>query len=149
MWAKISLVQWLFLPLFGVEPHKGIVRLHLDPAHLISDVHPALWLEELGRAELGLIIGHVIKHVEKNGIRERLYCALGQSFWLAHVVTLGNSNINLEAVIIVGIVKVLSLLANWAKSRTLHHGTLHWRGLIVTNLKCLVHQLLCILFVVL
>lgn len=96
-----------------------------------------------------MVVGHVIKHVEKNSIREGLNCALGQSFWLAHVVTLGNSNINLEAVIIVGIVKVLSLLADWAKPRTLHHGTLHRRCLIVTNLECLVHELLRILFVVL
>jgi len=42
-----SLIQWLFLPLFWVESHESVVRLHLDPTHLVSDIDPAFGLEEL------------------------------------------------------------------------------------------------------
>ena len=72
-----SLIQWLLLPLFWVESHESVVRLHLDPAHLVSDVDPALGLEELGSAELCAIIWHVIEHVEKDCVWEDFDSGLG------------------------------------------------------------------------
>ena len=43
-----SVVKRFLLPLVRVESHKGVVWLHLYPAHLISHIDPAFRLEELG-----------------------------------------------------------------------------------------------------
>lgn len=89
------------MPLFRVEAHKNVAWLHLDPAHFVSHVDPALLLEELGGAELGPIIGHVVEHVEEYSVGEGIDAGFGQPLWLAHVVTLGNTNVYLEAVTVV------------------------------------------------
>lgn len=89
------------MPFFWVEADEGIVRLHLNPSHLVCDVYPSLLLEELGGAELGSVVGHVVKHVKKDGVRESLDCRLRQALRLAHVVALGNTNVYLETVVVV------------------------------------------------
>ena len=60
------------MPLLRVKSDKSVVWLHLDPSHLISDIHPPFLLEELDCAELGAIVGHIVEHVEKDGVREGL-----------------------------------------------------------------------------
>ena len=67
---KFSLVQRLFLPFFGIESNERIVVLHLHPAHFIGHIHPSLLLEELGGTELRTVVGHVVEHIEQDGIRE-------------------------------------------------------------------------------
>ena len=104
-----SLVKWFFLPLLRVESYEGVVWLHLDPTHLISDIDPAFRLEELGGAELGAVIRHVVEHVEEHGVGEGLDRGLRQTFGLAHVVTLRNADVNLEAVIVVSVAELLAL----------------------------------------
>ena len=89
------------MPFLRVEPYEDVVGLHLHPAHLIRDIDPALGFEELYSAELGTVVWHVIEHVEQYGIGEGCNHALWQSLWLTHIVTLGYTDIDLEAVVVV------------------------------------------------
>jgi len=101
LWASRSLVKRLFLPLFWVEADESVVRLHLNPSHLVCHIHPSLRLEELVWAELGSVVRHVVKHVEENGVRESLNCWVWQALRLAHVVALRDANVHLKAVVVV------------------------------------------------
>ena len=98
------------MPLFGVKADESVVLLHFDPAHLISHVHPAFGLKKLGRSELGFVIRHVVEHVEKHSVRKSLYGGLLHlTFWFAHVIALRDPDVNLEAVIVIGVAKLRGL----------------------------------------
>ena len=58
---------------------------------------------------MGAVVRHVVEHVEEHGVGEGLDRGLGQTFGLAHVVALRNADVNLEAVIVVGIAELLAL----------------------------------------
>ena len=63
---------------------------------------------------MGAVVGHVVEHVEEHGVGERLDCGLWQALGLTHVVALGDTDVNLEAVIVVGIPQLLlSLRGDW------------------------------------
>lgn len=89
------------MPVFRVEPHENIVWLHLHPTHFIRHVHPPLLLEELGCTELGPVVWHVIEHVEEDSVGKGVDSGLRKPLWLAHVVTLRNADVYLEAVTVV------------------------------------------------
>ena len=92
------------MPLFGVKPDEGVVLLHFDPAHLISHIHPAFGLKKLGRSELGFVVRHVVEHVEKHSVRESLHGRLFHlTFWFAHIVALRDADVDLKAVIVIGV----------------------------------------------
>ena len=88
----------LFLPEFGIEAHKGVSWLNLDPPHLFRHVGPAFVAQKLGRALLRLIIRHVVENVEENALWEPLDYTLRQIFGLAHVVARRYAEILLVAV---------------------------------------------------
>ena len=102
------------MPLFGIEPDKGITGFHLDPAHLIRHIDPSLGLEELGCVKLGLVVWHVVKHVEEYGVWECFDSGFGETFRLTHIVALRDSNVDLEAIIVIRIIQILPMLADWA-----------------------------------
>ncbi len=98
------------MPLFGVKADEGVVLLHFDPAHLISHIHPAFGLKKLGRSELGFVVRHVVEHVEKHSVRESLYGRLLHlTFWLAHIVALRDADVDLKAVIVIGVAQLRGL----------------------------------------
>ena len=102
-----SLEKGLFLPLLRIKPHKDVVGLHFHPTHFVCNIRPALRFEELGGAELGPVIGHVVEHVEEYRVWKGLDCLLGKSFWFAHVIALWHSNVHLETFLIVAVTKLL------------------------------------------
>ena len=124
------------MPLLWVKSDKSVVWLHLDPSHLISDIHPPFLLEELDCAELGAIVGHIVEHVEKDGVGEGFDRGLGQTFRFAHDVARWDADVNLETVIVVGIAKLLRLplLRGWNTHGWLAHGRLRvsWLRLYAT-----------------
>ena len=152
-WTSPSFVERLLLPLLGVEPHKRIVRLDLDPAHLVRHIHPAFRLEELRCGELRLVVGHVVKHVEEDRVWEGSDRLLREAFGFAHVVALRDPNVHLEAVIVIGVAQGLrgrSRLLGWSlvAAAKKHAGALHLLVLIA-RLERLLHQKLCVVFVLL
>ena len=130
------------MPLFRVEAHKEVIGLHFDPAHFVAHVDPPFLFEELGSIELCPIIGHVVKHVEEDGLRKGANARLRQSLWFAHVVALRDANVHLEAVAIVSfripLLTRCTQRANWLSESRVGRS---WCNSI--GRKCRTHSLLC------
>lgn len=102
---------------------------------------------------MGLVVGHVVEHVEEDGVREGFDRAFRQPLWLAHIVALWEADVHCEAVTKVHttsaqatLFKLVFLGAGWrdAEWTCKYVGLL--RGLAVAEL--LVHYIACVLFVV-